>query len=63
MNLSEDDARVLLALKLFELGEISVGQGAKLAGIPKREFMDLLGRYRVPVYNYSPKELREETTS
>ena len=62
VNLSEDEARVLLAVKLFELGRVSLGQGAKLAGFSKPGFMDVLGRYRVPIYNYSPEELREETS-
>ena len=59
-NLSEDEARMLLAIKLFEVGKVSLGQAAKLAGFSKRAFMEMLGRYRVPVYNYSPEELREE---
>ena len=59
VNLSEEDeARVLLAVKLFELGKVSLEQGAKLAGFSKRGFMDVLGRYRVPIFNYSPEELR-----
>ena len=60
-NLSEDDARLFLAVKLFELGKVTLGQAAKLAGFSKRGFMDVLARYRVPIFNYSPEELREET--
>ena len=61
VNLSEDEARVLLAVKLFELGRASLGQAAKVAGFSKRSFMDVLARHRVPIYNYSPEELCEET--
>lgn len=60
-NLSEDEARVLLAVKLYEVGKVSLGQAAKLAGFSKRAFMEVLGRYRVPVFNYSAEELRQET--
>lgn len=59
-TLSEDEARLLLAIKLYEVGKVSVGQAAKMAGLSKRAFMEMLGRYRVPVFNYSPDELREE---
>jgi predicted HTH domain antitoxin len=59
-NLSEDEARLLLAIKLFEVGKVSLGQAARLTGFSKRTFMELLGRYGVPVYNYTPEELREE---
>ena len=59
-SLSEDEAKLLLAVKLFEMGKVSLGQAAKLAGFSKRGFMDVLGRHRVPIYNHSPEELREE---
>jgi predicted HTH domain antitoxin len=60
-NLSEDEAKLLLAIKLYEVGKASLGQAAKLAGFSKRAFMEILGRYKVPVFNYSPEELRQET--
>jgi predicted HTH domain antitoxin len=59
-TLSEDEARLLLAIKLYEVGKVSLGQGAKMAGLSKRSFMEMLGRYQVPIFNYSPEELREE---
>ena len=60
-NLSEDEARLLLAIKLYEVGRVSLGQAAKLAGFSKRAFMEALGRYRVPVFDYPAVELRQET--
>jgi predicted HTH domain antitoxin len=59
-SLSDDEARVLLAVKLFEVGKASLTQAAKLAGFSKRAFIEVLGQYQVPVVNYSPEELREE---
>ena len=60
-GLSGEEARVLLAVKLYEVGKASLGQAAKLAGFSKRTFLEVLGRYQVPVFNYSPEELRKET--
>ena len=60
-NLSEDEARVLLAVKLYEVGKVSLGQAAKLAGFSKRAFMEVLGHHRIPVFNYSAEELQRET--
>lgn len=60
-SLSEDEAKLLLAIKLFETEKATLGQAAKLAGFSKRAFMEMLGRYQVPVFNYSPEELRQET--
>jgi predicted HTH domain antitoxin len=59
-NVSEDEVKLLLAVKLYEVGRVSLGQAAKLAGFSKRAFMEMLGRHQVPVFNYSPEELRQE---
>ena len=59
-SLSEDEAKLLLAVKLYEVGKVSLGQAAKLAGFSKRAFMEVLGRHHVPLFDYSPDELREE---
>jgi predicted HTH domain antitoxin len=60
-NLSEDEAKLFLAIKLYEVGKASLGQAAKVAGFSKRAFVDVLGHYKVPVFNYSPEALRQET--
>ena len=61
LNLSEDEVKLLLAVKLYEVGKASLGQAAKLAGFSKRAFIEVLGHHKVPVFNYSPEELRQET--
>lgn len=60
ITLSEDEVRLLLAVKLFEVGRVSLGQAAKIAGFTKRSFIDVLGRYGVPVFNYSADDLEQE---
>ena len=35
----EHDARMAMAVKLFELGRLSSGQAAQLAGIPRVDFL------------------------
>jgi predicted HTH domain antitoxin len=52
--------RTLLAVKLFEVGKVSLGQAAKIANFSKKAFMDVLGHYRVPVCNYEAEELQQE---
>ncbi len=59
-DLSEEEAKLLLAVKLYEVGRVSAGQAAKLAGLSKRAFLEALGRYGVPVFNYPAEELRRE---
>ncbi len=59
-NVTNDEARLALAVRLFEKGRVSLGQAAKLAGFSKRAFIDVLGREGVPVLNYPADELAKE---
>jgi predicted HTH domain antitoxin len=52
--------RLMAALKMFELGKLSSGKAAQLAGLSRVEFLEQCGRYRVSVFNYSSEELRGE---
>ena len=57
----EEELRVVLAMKLFELGQFSLGKAAELAGMGKVRFMDELGRLRIPVIDLDDVETQEET--
>ena len=61
-GLSLEEAKILLAIKLYETGKVSLGQAARTAGQSKRDFMELLGQQQVPIFSYSPEELREEVS-
>lgn len=41
------ELRMLAAVKLYELGRLSSGRAAELAGMPRVEFLTSLGRYKV----------------
>ncbi|MCP4668026.1 MAG: UPF0175 family protein [Deltaproteobacteria bacterium] len=41
------ELRILAAMKLYELGRLSSGRAAELAGMPRVEFLLELGRYKV----------------
>lgn len=48
----EDFSRELktaAAVKLYELGKLSSGKAARLAGIDKTSFLKLLGKYRISI--------------
>ena len=57
LNISTSEARLLLAVKLFEIGKLSLGQAAKVAGYSKRTFIELLGKMEVPAINYPAEDL------
>ncbi len=56
----EQELRFLVAAKLYEMGSISSGRAAELAGISRVEFLNNLGRYRISVFNYPLEELERE---
>lgn len=56
----EQQIRLMAALKMFELGKISSGKAAELAGLSRVEFFEVCGRYQVSIFNYSTEEVEEE---
>lgn len=56
----EQHIRLMAALKMFELGKVSSGKAAELAGMSRGEFLEACGRYRVSVFNYPPEEIERE---
>jgi predicted HTH domain antitoxin len=51
---------LLAAVKLFELGKLSSGRAAQLAGISRVEFLMVLGRYQVSPFALSAEELEQD---
>lgn len=57
------EVRLMAAFKMFELGKLSSGKAAKLAGISRVEFYEMCGRYQVSIMNYSADEMEAELIS
>jgi predicted HTH domain antitoxin len=55
-----EELRMAAAVKLFELGKLSSGAAAQLAGIPKPLFLSRLGSYGVPTFRETEEELRRD---
>jgi predicted HTH domain antitoxin len=55
-----EEAKLLLAAKLYELGRISSGQAARLAGKSRVEFLFSLSRLNVPMSNLREEDLKDE---
>jgi predicted HTH domain antitoxin len=53
--------RLAAAMKLFELGKISSGAAAALAGIPRTLFLSKLADYGVDTFRLKEEELQRET--
>lgn len=49
-----------MALRLFEQGQATLAQAAKLAALTLEEFIILLGEAGIPAVDYPPEELDDE---
>jgi len=59
-SVTESEAKLYLSMKLFEIGRLSCGQAAELAGYSKRTYMELLGKHGVAVMDYPASELQDD---
>jgi len=57
------ELRLVAAVKWYELGQITQGQAAELAGLTRREFINILARYQVSPFQYTPEEIGSELES
>jgi predicted HTH domain antitoxin len=54
------EIRMAAAAKLYELGKLSSGRAAELAGLSRLAFLQALGRYHVPIFDLSEDELAQD---
>lgn len=54
------DLKMLAAVKLFELGKLSSGRAAQLAGMTRVEFLLALRNFQVPPFQLTEEELRQD---
>jgi predicted HTH domain antitoxin len=59
-SITEAEAKFYLALKLYEVGRLSCGEAAELAGYSKRTFLELLGKHGGVAFDYSADELASD---
>jgi len=52
-----------LAVRLFEVGHLSLGKAAELAGWNRLQFADELGRLKVAVMNLDDEEIQTELSA
>jgi len=56
----EQELRFQLAVRLFEIGQLSLGKASELSGWGKIRFMDELGRQKIPIINLDQEEMELE---
>jgi predicted HTH domain antitoxin len=63
LDLSDKEAAMLIASRLYEQGRLSLGQAAELAGYSKRTFMELLGEYGVSIINSPASDVARDVAN
>jgi len=59
-SITEAEAKLYLAMKLFEVGRLSSGQAAEYACYSKRAFLEMLGKHGVSAIDYPAVELQDD---
>jgi predicted HTH domain antitoxin len=54
------EVRIVAAVKLYELGKLSSGRAAQLAGMSRVEFLVALGRYQVSPFLLTAEQLERD---
>jgi len=57
------ELQLAAAMKLYELGRLSAGAAAQLAGLPKPVFLAKLGDYGIDAFRQSPADLADEAAN
>jgi predicted HTH domain antitoxin len=60
LDLKDYDFSMIVAAKLYEDAKLSSGQAAKIVGLSKRAFIEMLGIYNVSVFSTSISDLHSE---
>ncbi|HEV7671741.1 MAG TPA: UPF0175 family protein [Thermoanaerobaculia bacterium] len=51
------EMRLAAAVKWYEMKSVSQGRAAEIAGIPRSEFLEALGRFGVTPFQYGAEEI------
>jgi len=54
------EIRMAAASKLYEIGKLSSGRAAELAGIPRVSFLQTLSQYNVSIFDMTYAELEKD---
>jgi predicted HTH domain antitoxin len=60
-NEASDAVRLAAAAKLYEMGRLSTGAAARLAGVPRPVFLTKLADYGVDTFVLNREDLEDET--
>ena len=57
LDVDNRDLAMIVSTNLYEQGKLSLGQAAEVAGLTKRTFAELLGKFNVSIFNFPALDL------
>ena len=63
LDVDAQDIAMLVSTRLYERGKLSLGQAAEVAGLTKRTFAELLGKYGVSIFNFPASDLSKDVAN
>ena len=60
LNINEEEIKLLLAIKLFEEGLVSIGKAAEVSGYSEKTFAEILLHKGISPFKYSDIDLKKE---
>jgi predicted HTH domain antitoxin len=63
IDLNDFDFSMMIAAKLYEEKKLSLGQAAKVAGLSKKTFIEILGKYGVSIFSNSIEDLHSDISN
>ena len=63
VNFDETELKIILAGELYERERLSLGQAAELAGLSKRTFIEIMGKYGFSIFSESKDDLINDITN
>ncbi|HEY9047032.1 MAG TPA: UPF0175 family protein [Ohtaekwangia sp.] len=62
-NISETEIKIILAGELYEREKLTLGQAAELAGLTKRTFIEMMGKYGFSLFGDSVDDLMADVNN
>lgn len=56
-QISDFEVKMMVAGGLYEKGRLSAGEAAEVAGLSKRAFLEMLGKFGFSILGYTVEEL------
>ena len=63
VEINNNELTVIVATRLYEIGKLSLGQAAEMIGCSKSSFIELLGKYNIPIFNYPTSDLASDVSN